>query len=295
MPSFWICCIAFGWRLGLLETLAAEVDHVRDQAVDGGEALVEPLLPLARLAVHLRQHPWGRSLKDRELADLRLDLRQELHRRSAGTDHGDTLAGQVDVVIPACGVEGVALEILDARDVRHRDVVHRSGAGDHVLGDDLALVGGNRPLLGLVVPVGHLGERVELNVGDDPEALGDVVEILLDLRLLGERAVPVGVARVAEGIDDRGGVGAAVRVGVLAPGAAELLGLLDQDEVLDSGLLQADGGADAAVAAADDEDLGVLRCTQVLSPERSHLKNDMSFRFLEGIRSGLLSQGRIRY
>ena len=55
-----------------------------------------------------------RPLVDVEVADRARDLRHDLDRRRAGADHGDPLAGEVDVVVPAGRVEDLALERLDA-------------------------------------------------------------------------------------------------------------------------------------------------------------------------------------
>jgi hypothetical protein len=51
-------------------------------------------------------------------------------------------------------------------------------------------------------------------------------------------------------------VARAAGVGVLAPGAAELVGLLEDEEV-DAGLLELDRHAEAGESGADDDDLVV--------------------------------------
>jgi hypothetical protein len=55
--------------------------------------------------------------------------------RGAGADDGDALAGEVDVVVPAGGVDRLALEALDARHVRQRRLDQPAAAADeHVRG-----------------------------------------------------------------------------------------------------------------------------------------------------------------
>jgi hypothetical protein len=56
-----------------------------------------------------------------------------------------------------------------------------------------------------------------------------------------------------------GHVALAARVGVVPPGAADVVGALEQDEVLDPRLLEADRHAQAGEAGADDRDLDVHR------------------------------------
>jgi hypothetical protein len=50
----------------------------------------------------------------------------------------------------------------------------------------------------------------------------------------------------------RGHVAGAARIGVVAPRAADVLGLLQDDEVLDPGLAQPNGDPQPGEAAADD-------------------------------------------
>jgi hypothetical protein len=82
---------------------------------------------------------------------------------------------------------------------------------------------------------------------------GDVLEVGLDLRLLGEVLGPVvgGLERVA--VEVVAHVDPAPGVGVLVPGAADTGVLLD-DRVGDAGLLQPDAGQHARLAGTDHED-----------------------------------------
>ena len=52
-------------------------------------------------------------------------------------------------------------------------------------------------------------------------------------------------------------VAGAARVGVVPPGAADVLGLLQDDEVVDAGLLQLDRHAEPGEPGADDDDPGL--------------------------------------
>ena len=60
-----------------------------------------------------------RALEDREVAGLLGDHRDRLHAARPGADDADPLAGEVDAVVgPRTGVVPVALERVEARDVR---------------------------------------------------------------------------------------------------------------------------------------------------------------------------------
>jgi hypothetical protein len=52
----------------------------------------------------------------------------------------------------------------------------------------------------------------------------------------------------------RGHVALHARIGVLPPGAAHVVGLLEHDEVVDALLLEPDGHAETGKAGADDRD-----------------------------------------
>ena len=76
-----------------------------------------------RLATKLLQRFYDQAsgdltLEDVQLAHARLDLGDELDGGGAGADHGHALAGQVVLVVPLRGVEGGALEGLQAPDGR---------------------------------------------------------------------------------------------------------------------------------------------------------------------------------
>ena len=88
-------------------------------------------------------------------------------------------------------------------------------------------------------------------VGRDP------AQVVADLGLGREGRAPVRVGREGERVDVAGHVAATARVGVLAPGAADLARPLEDDEVVAAGALQPAGHREAGEAAADDRDLDV--------------------------------------
>ena len=85
--------------------------------------------------------------------------------------------------------------------------------------------------------------------------VGHPLEVVADLLLRREHRGPVRVRLERERVQVRRHVAGAARVGVLAPGAADRVGLLEDDEVLDARFLELDRCADAGEAVADDHDL----------------------------------------
>ena len=86
-----------------------------------------------------------------------------------------------------------------------------------------------------------------------PDSLGDLLDVGLDLRLRGEGHRPVGVGREGEGVELARHVAGRAGVGVVAPGAADVGALLDDDEVALAVLLQLDRGAQTGEPGADDQ------------------------------------------
>ena len=127
-----------------------------------------------------------------------------------------------------------AREFVDARDVGDQRDVQRARPRDEELGDVLLAVGGEHvpPHLG-VVPVRAVDERVEADVPAQAVLLGDALEVVEDLRLQGPHVGPVGLRLEGEGIHVRRDVAGAAGVGVVTPGAADVVGLLEDHEVVD--------------------------------------------------------------
>src|ERR671921_1998898 len=98
----------------------------------------------------------GGALEDGEVLRLLGELRGDLDAGRAGTDEPDALAGEVDALVgPLGSVIPVALEVFQARDVRH--VRHRQGAqggDDEPRRDDVAGVRANLPAVRILVEGG---------------------------------------------------------------------------------------------------------------------------------------------
>jgi hypothetical protein len=68
----------------------------------------------------------------------------------------------------------------------------------------------------------------------------------------------MGILLVGEGVHVRLDVAGAARIGVVAPGAADLVGLLQDHEIGDAGVLELDGHAEPGEPGTNDDDLGTL-------------------------------------
>ena len=103
------------------------------------------------------------------------------------------------------------------------------------------------------------------------KALGRILGVGLDLRLLGKQPTPAGVGGKRVGIERRGHVAAAIGVGVVTPHTADFFGLL-QHQKITAGLAQPDGGADTGKAGADhDHFMGCVSLPGWRGCEREHV------------------------
>jgi hypothetical protein len=182
----------------------------------------------------------------------------ELDRARAGADDRDTLAGELVPGVPLHGVEGLALEVLEPGHVGIGRAVERSQGGDEHPGRDrLLAVDLDLPQLGVVVPLGARHASVQPDVAADAEAIGRAFQVGADLGLGGEGARPVGVLGEGERVEVARHVARAARIDVVPPRAADGAGLLQDDEVAQALLGEADRHPEPGEAAADDDDLVV--------------------------------------
>ncbi len=201
-----------------------------------------------------------RALEDVEFADDLGEFGNRLHRRGAGADDADALTLQVDVVVPAGGVEGLALERphpFDARQLgRGQDAV---GEDDEARPHRIAAVGPDDPAPGRLVPGGLLDRGVEQAVFVEAEHVGEPLTVFEDLetrgefhrrdiaRLLEERQVAVGLHIAGD-----------ARIAVPVPGAADVAALLAETDVLEAGVAQLVPEQQTGEAAAHHQDFALV-------------------------------------
>ena len=240
---------------------------------NGGEVLLPLLLP-ARLQAGRPAHvggmvvaridAGGRALEYIQLLGGFAEIGHALHRGGAGADDADPLVAQAGevavgiaagvVVVPAAGVEGMALEIADARDPGQLGPVQGPIDHDHEAGaDPVVAVGVDDPAPGRFVPDHPVDLGLQAGVVVEAVVFGDAAAVGEDLRRVAELAR----RQVAELFQQRQiGVGLDIagraRVAVPVPGAAEIGALFDHANIFDTGFPQPRAGQQAAQPAADD-------------------------------------------
>ena len=233
---------------GRIEALAAQFVGREQRAVLGGLAGNAAARPLGRLSVTVavrfqrrpllgedrpvarRHREVRRPLVHRELGCLSGDERDRLDTGRTGTDHRNTLAGEIHTLVrPTTGEIHLAGEPVGAFDVgalRQR----QTSRGHHVMAarDLLALSGTHTPPRCSLVPHCRLDPGVEVDAAPQVVLVGDELEVPQDLRLCGVLLGP-GPLRFelgVEGVRVVGGrnVASGTRVAVPVPGASHVVG-----------------------------------------------------------------------
>ena len=144
-------------------------------------------------------------------------------------------------------------------DVRHARDMQRAGTRDQELGDVLLpRLGEHMPAVLAVVPVRAAHLLAEPDVAAQAVLFGDTPEVVQDLRLRREQLAPGGFRLEGERVEVRRHVACATGVAVVPPGAADVIGLLHDDEV-HTLALQRDGHAQAGESRSDDDRAGANR------------------------------------
>ena len=132
-------------------------------------------------------------------------------------------------------------------------MVEDAGGGDHHIGVvDQSAGGFELPAAVLEFAAHHL--LAELDHLVEGVLLRHGFEVALDFRPGCEVAAPFRIGGEGVGVGVGGNVTRQTRISVLAPGAADAVGFLIDDDLVLAGLTQADGSQDAGHAGADDDD-----------------------------------------
>ena len=170
---------------------ATEDVHRTDEA----RHLEQAPQPRRDVEVDLGQYPRRSALVHIEIRRDSGQRPADLHAAGPGADHRDALAADVVAVVPGVGAQDGALEILDAVDVD--DVLGVDVTADRTdqePGRHVRLVADREPpQAGVVVPLlaEHLG--VGPQVRTQPQLVGGVSEVGVDLGSGREEPAPVGV------------------------------------------------------------------------------------------------------
>ena len=244
---------------GRREQLRARVDQVELHLGQGGAGGQRATGPPADRVLRLRHDPRRGALEHVQLGDLRLQLGDQLDGGGAGTHHGDPPAGEIGRVVPAGGVEHRAVELGEAGHVGQLRVGDQAGRADQDVGGVPAERGVDQPVaLGVVPPCGvHVG--AEPDVLGQPGGAGQPARVVLHLVTGRVQVRPVRVGHRAELVERRGGVDADARVGVVPPHPADVVGPLQQHEVVHAPAEQRQPDRQPGETGADDGDPRVPR------------------------------------
>ncbi|SKV31435.1 Uncharacterised protein [Mycobacteroides abscessus subsp. abscessus] len=197
-----------------------------------------PLRPIRMLEVQPRQHPAGRPLEDLD-PGCRLDqLRNDLYATGSGTDHRDMLTAHLVVMVPARTVNLVPGVAVEPTDIGPADIGQRSGCHHGATpGEDLTGGGIGGPHPGAVVECQPGDIDTEFDEASQLVFVDHALDIAEDLRAARVRPGPLRVLFEGIRVEQRRDIAGCSGVGVVAPGAADIVAALQDDKILDS-LLQ---------------------------------------------------------
>ena len=156
-------------------------------------------------------------------------------------------------MVPLGRVHDLALEVLQALDVGKGRHMQRARGQHPVMGHDgFATRGLDDPAARAFIEDGADHFLLEVDVAAQVVLLDRVQDVVLDLAPGRITLGPVGLGRERVGVHVRLHVAGRAGVLVVAPGAAHLLGLFQDHEVLNACFLELDGHAQAAKACACD-------------------------------------------
>jgi hypothetical protein len=253
----------------LVAPCGEDLEVVHSPLVPAGLQAARPL----RIGGAVGSHVDGRrcALKHVEVLGALPEVGDALHRGRTGADHADALVAEPRQiafgvtarvpVVPAAGVEGVALEGLDSGDpgqlgLLEQAVRHADEAGLH----GVAAIRRDDPARFVFIPPQPRDLGLEADVAVEVELLGDgpgMVEDLLPAAVL----LPGDVVELLEQrqVHVRLDVARHARIAVPIPGTAEVAPLLDDADVFDPELAQARSGQQPPEAASDQHDVDFVR------------------------------------
>ena len=142
-------------------------------------------------------------------------------------------------MVPAGGVEGLALKVLHPWQFRIGGDTQRADAGhENARGQFGAVMGGHMPDLLLLVVFGLLHLAVEAHVWGDAELVGAALQVIPDFLLRSKHPRPARVGGKGIGIQMGGHIAGAARVDIVPPGAADIPGLFQHHEIVVARLLE---------------------------------------------------------
>ncbi len=204
--------------------------------------------------VEPRQHPAGGALEDLDELGLLDELRDDLDGTGAGADDGDSLAGEVVVVVPAGAVDLVAPIGVQAADVGQLVVGQRAGGQhDGACSEPFAPVRLYRPHAFSVVELSPVTSTPNWILAMQAEVVDHVLDVAADLAGGRVGARPGRVLDERERVQQRRDVASGTGIGVVPPGSADAVGTFEDHDVVDAGLGELDRRAESGETGTDNE------------------------------------------
>ena len=157
-------------------------------------------------------------------------------------------------MIPARGMHDLAGEVVHAGKVRGGRFDQPAHGRDHGPGDvTRAVVACQMPEAARVVELGAGDAHTEMQMGMQIVFVGTALDIGMNLGRTRIGGRPVGVLFERVGIQMRGHIAGTAGIGIVAPGAAHIIGTFENREILDALLLETNTGIDAGKTGTDDD------------------------------------------
>jgi hypothetical protein len=174
--------------------LMSPVQRLAGELLCGRDFREQPLCGCGHRHVQPRQHPARRALEDLDEVRLLDQFRDDLHGAGTRSDDGDTLAGEVVVVVPARAVNHLARIRVNASDVGQLVIGQWSGGQHHGAGGEAFATGRlHRPGAFGFVEVQTVDFDAELDAPAQVEVVDQLLDVLTDLACGGVGARPAGV------------------------------------------------------------------------------------------------------
>ena len=156
-------------------------------------------------------------------------------------------------------MKDLAFEAVQPRDVRILRYMQRAGSQHPVMAVELVPgFRGQRPARTVLVKLGGDDLLVEADVRANLVFVRGVPDVILNFIPGRITFAPVRLTLEGIRIQVRLHIACTARVGVVAPGAADVVGFFQHHKIVDAGFLEFNRHAQAAEAGPDDHDLGLF-------------------------------------
>ena len=176
-------------------------------------------------------YPWG-ALEEADVRGDFGDFRHEPGGAGARADHADAPARKVHVMAPACRVEALPGKGVVSLERRGDGTVQLPpGSDEGAGGEGLSVARAQVPAGAFAIPTRLRHLVVESNVRNEPIGFGEVLDVSKNLGLQAVDVTPVALGSERVAVQVGLNVASGARIGVVPPGPAQPVGLLEDHEV----------------------------------------------------------------